>query len=145
MVDQARAARLAQRIKVTVAEALRKNVKEPGVENITITEVRVTNDLQHATVYYTIFGDESTKAEAEESIQRSRGILRREMGRNLSIRLTPTLELASDEVPESAQALEDLIRQTKERDEALAAHRAEGAYAGEEDPYKKPREDEDNE
>ncbi|MCW1250661.1 30S ribosome-binding factor RbfA [Acaricomes phytoseiuli] len=140
MADPARAARLAQRIKVLVAEALRQSVKEPGVENITITETRVTNDLQHATVYYTIMGDAEAKAEATASLERSRGILRREVGHNLNIRLTPTLEFIADELPESASQLEELIRQTKERDQQLA-EAAEGAqFAGGEDPYKKPEE-----
>ena len=56
MADPARAGRLAQRIKVLVAEALRRGVKDDRVEPVTVTEVRVTNDLQHATVYYTVLG-----------------------------------------------------------------------------------------
>ncbi|MBQ1444469.1 MAG: 30S ribosome-binding factor RbfA [Renibacterium salmoninarum] len=142
MADPARAARLAQRIKVIVAEALRKQVKQPGVENITITETRVTNDLQHATIYYTIFGDAEARKEAEESLEKSRGILRREVGRNLTIRLTPTLEFISDEVPETASHVEELIRQAKERDAELAAQAARAEFAGDADPYKKPEDDE---
>lgn len=142
MADPARAARLAQRIKVIVAEALRKQVKQPGVENITITETRVTNDLQHATIYYTIFGDAEARKEAEESLEKSRGILRREVGRNLTIRLTPTLEFISDEVPETASHVEELIRQAKERDAELAAQAARAEFAGDADPYKKPEDEE---
>lgn len=145
MVDPARAARLAQRIKVIVAEALRKQVKEPGVENITLTEARVTNDLQHATLYYTIFGDEEAKAEATASLERSRGILRREVGKNLTIRLTPTLEFIADEIPETATHLEELIREAKVRDAELASQASQAKFAGEADPYKKHEEDEDEE
>lgn len=143
MADPARAARLAQRIKVIVAESLRKSVKEPGVENITITETRVTNDLQHATVYYTIMGDAETKAEARASLERSRGILRREVGRNLTVRLTPTVEFIADELPESASQLEDLIRQAKERDAELAQAAQGAQFAGDADPYKKPEDESD--
>lgn len=143
MADPARAARLAQRIKVIVAEALRKQVKQPGVENITITETRVTNDLQHATIYYTIFGDAEAKEESREALYAARGILRREVGKNLTIRLTPTLEFVSDEVPETASHVEELIRQAKERDAELAAQAARAEFAGEADPYKKPEDDEE--
>lgn len=143
MADPARAARLAQRIKVIVAESLRKSVKEPGVENITITETRVTNDLQHATVYYTIMGDAETKAEARASLERSRGILRREVGRSLTVRLTPTVEFIADELPESASQLEDLIRQAKERDAELAQAAQGAQFAGDADPYKKPEDESD--
>ena len=93
MADPARAARLAQRIKVIIAEALRSRVKDERAELITVTDSRVTNDLQHATVYYTVMAsDEDAKAGAEEVLTANQGTLRYEMGRQLNIRLTPTLE-----------------------------------------------------
>ena len=136
MADPARAARLAQRIKVLVAEALRKEVKDERAEAITITDTRVTNDLQHATIYYTILGDEDTQKEVAEVLHTNRGVLRREVGRNLTIRLTPTLEFIHDEIPQAASALEDLLREAKERDAKLAQQRANAQYAGDADPYK---------
>lgn len=136
MADPARAARLAQRIKVLVAEALRKEVKDERAEAITITDARVTNDLQHATIYYTILGDEDTQKEVAEVLYANRGVLRREVGRNLTIRLTPTLEFIHDEIPQAASQLEDLLRETKERDAKLAEQRANARYAGDADPYK---------
>lgn len=72
MADPARAAKLAQRIKVVVAEALGRRVKDPRVESITITDARVTNDLQHATIYYTVFGDEIAHADAAVALRRPR-------------------------------------------------------------------------
>ena len=51
MADAARAARLADRIKVIVAQALERRVKDPRLGFVTVTDARVTNDLQHATVY----------------------------------------------------------------------------------------------
>lgn len=136
MADPARAARLAQRIKVLVAEALRKRVKDERAEAITITDARVTNDLQHATLYYTVMGDEDAFAGAVEVLDKNRGVLRHEVGRNLTIRLTPTLEFVHDEVPAAASHLEDLLKETKERDAQLAAQRKNAEYAGEQDPYK---------
>ena len=54
MADAARAARLADRIKVIVAKALERRVKDPRLGFVTVTDARVTNDLQHATIYYTV-------------------------------------------------------------------------------------------
>ncbi|HEY4534553.1 MAG TPA: 30S ribosome-binding factor RbfA [Enteractinococcus sp.] len=136
MADHNRAARLAQRIKVILAEALQKTVKDDRVDNVTITEVRVTNDLQQATVYYTVYGDDETVAAAHEAMEDNRGLLRREMGRGLNIRLVPTLELIRDTVPETAAQLEAALRAAKERDAELAAQRENATYAGDEDPYK---------
>ncbi|MFC0581494.1 30S ribosome-binding factor RbfA [Micrococcoides hystricis] len=142
MADPARAARLAQRIKVLVAEALRKEVKDERATAITVTDARVTNDLQHATIFYTILGDEETQKQVAEVLYANRGVLRREVGRNLTTRLTPTLEFVHDEIPQAASALEDLLRETKERDAKLAAERANAQYAGEADPYKVESRDE---
>ncbi|HSU70452.1 MAG TPA: 30S ribosome-binding factor RbfA, partial [Micrococcaceae bacterium] len=76
MADPARAAKLAQRIKVVVAEGLRRRVKDPRVEGVTVTDARVTNDLQHATVYYTVLGDETAQADAMAGLEKARGVLR---------------------------------------------------------------------
>lgn len=136
MADPARASRLASRIKVIIAEALRRRVKDDRAEMITVTDARVTNDLQHATVYYTVLApDEDAKAGAEEMLSAQQGLLRRELGRQLSIRLTPTLEFVADEIPESAAHLEDLLRQAREQDEKVRAKR-EGATPVVESPYR---------
>ena len=137
MADPARAARLAQRIKVIIAEALRSRVKDERAELITVTDARVTNDLQNATVYYTVMApDEETKAGAEEVLAASRGTLRHEMGRQLSIRLTPTLEFVADEIPENAAHLEDLLRKAREQDEQVRALREGAQPASSVSPYR---------
>jgi ribosome-binding factor A len=143
MVDHARARRLAERIKVLVAEALERTVKDPDLGFVTITEVRVTPDLQHAKIFYTVFGSDEDRVRSGEIIERNRGRIRSEVGRQLSIRLTPTIEFELDDVQDNAAHLNDLLAQAKERDEEL--HKlAEGAkFAGEENPYKEPRNPED--
>src|SRR5699024_5615430 len=99
MADHNRAARLAQRIKVILAEALQKTIKDDRVDNVTITEVRVTNDLQQATVYYTVYGDDETVAAAHAAMEENRGLLRREMGRGLNIQLVTSPERLHDLLP----------------------------------------------
>lgn len=140
MADPARAARMAQRIKVVVAQALGKIIKDPRVENITITDARVTNDLQHATLYYTVFGDEEDKAAGAEALNSARGAIRKEVGRNLTARLTPTVEFVADEIPVNASHLEDVLRAARAKDAEVAALAAKAQYAGEADPYRKPNE-----
>ena len=137
MADPARAAKLADRIKVVVAQALERRIKDPRLGFVTITDARVTNDLQHATVYYTVFGDEEQQAGTKAALESARGILRAEVGRNITVRLTPTLEFVADEIPVNAGHLEELIRAAKERDAELAALKAGATYAGDADPYRK--------
>ena len=143
MADAARAARLADRIKVIIAKALERRIKDPRLGFVTVTDARVTNDLQHATIYYTVMGDEEEKAQTAKALESAKGILRSEVGKNITARLTPTLTFVVDEVPENAFALEDLLRKTRERDAELAAASEGASYAGEEDPYKKPHEEDE--
>ena len=136
MADPARAAKLAQRIKVVVAEALGRKVKDPRLEGITVTDARVTNDLQHATVYYTVFGDQAVQADAAKGMEKAKGVLRQEVGRNITVRLTPTLEFVADQIPVNASNLEELLRAAKKRDAEVAALAANARHAGDADPYK---------
>ena len=121
MADAARAARLADRIKVIVAKALERRVKDPRLGF-------VTNDLQHATLYYTVFGSEEDAENTKKALESAKGILRSEVGKNITARLTPTLTFVADEVPENAFHIEALLRETRERD--AAPSRAATASSG---------------
>jgi len=145
MVDHARARKLAERIKVLVAEALERAVKDPDLGFVTITEVKVTPDLQHSTIFYTVWGSAEDKGRSAEIIERNRGKIRSEVGRQLSIRLTPTVEFVMDEVPEMAAHMNDLLSEAKARDAEVAKIAAEAHYAGEENPYKEPKSHENEE
>ena len=144
MVDVARARKLAERIKVLVAEALERAVKDPDLGFVTITDVRVTPDLQNASIYFTVYGTPEEKQQSAEIIEKNRGLIRREVGRGLSIRLTPTIEFIPDEVPEIAAHLNDLLAEAKARDAEVQAIAKEAKFAGEENPYKEPHVDDED-
>jgi ribosome-binding factor A len=143
MVDVARARKLAERIKVLVAEALEKAVKDPDLGFVTITEVKVTPDLQHAQIFYTVFGSDEDRVRSNEIIKRNTGRIRGEVGHNLSIRLTPTLEFIADELPENAAHMNDLLAAARARDEEVARLAAAAKPAGDANPYKEPKQIED--
>ena len=144
MVDHARARKLAERIKVLVAEALERAVKDPDLGFVTITDVKVTPDLQHAKIFYTVYGSEAEKTQSTEIIERNKGLIRREVGRGLSIRLTPTIEFESDEIPVIAAHLNDLLNEAKTRDAEVQALAQTAEFAGEANPYKEPKSQEDD-
>lgn len=139
MVDAARARKLAERIKVLVAEALEKVVKDPDLGFVTITEVKVTADLQHAQIFYTVLGSEQEKTTSAEILKRNTGRIRGEVGHNLSIRLTPTIEFISDELPENAAHLNELLAQAKAKDAEVAKIASGAKPAGDENPYREPK------
>ncbi|WP_424447423.1 30S ribosome-binding factor RbfA [Microbacterium arborescens] len=140
-----RQSRLADRIRVLVAERLEKGLRDPRLGFVTITDVRVTGDLQHASVFYTVYGSDQERADSAEALRAATGMLRSEVGRKLGVRVTPTLEFILDAIPENAGHIEHLLREARERDAATAATATGASYAGEADPYVKPREAEDDE
>jgi ribosome-binding factor A len=143
VVDAARARKLADRIKVVVAETLEMRVKDPRLGFITITDARVTNDLQQATVFYTVLGDDNQKADTAAALESARGVLRSEVGRQTGVRHTPTLAFVLDGVPENAAHIEDLLAKVAAADAEVHRSAAGATYAGEADPYRAPRVDED--
>ena len=136
MADPARAMKVADRIKTVTAEGLRQVIKDPDLGFVTITDVRVTGDLQHASVFYTVLGDEAQRARTAELLATYRGRLRFLVGKQLGIRLTPSLEFIADAIPETAAHMEDLLARAKAADAQVAAAAAQARYAGEPDPYR---------
>ena len=145
MADPARARKLADRIKEIIAKRLDRGLRDPRLGFVTITDVQVTGDLQHATVFYTVYGTEQERDDSAAALKAATGMLRSEVGKNITARLTPTLEFQLDAIPENAAQIENLLREARQRDEEVAGLAAGANYAGDEDPYVKPREFEDDE
>ncbi|QTV79536.1 30S ribosome-binding factor RbfA [Microbacterium sp. NIBRBAC000506063] len=135
-----RQARLADRIRVILAERLDKGLRDPRLGYVTITDVRVTGDLQHASVFYTVLGTDEERASSAAALKAATGLLRTEVGKQLNTRLTPSLEFIPDALPETAGHIAELLREARERDEAVAGLAAGAQYAGDADPYVAPRE-----
>jgi len=142
-MDAARARKLADRISQIVAEMLERRIKDPRLGFVTVTEARLTNDLREATVYYTVYGSEQERADTAAALESATGIIRSEVGRQLGLRHTPSLEFVADVLPDSAQRIEELVTQARHADTELARAREGATYAGDPDPYRKPAEDSD--
>ena len=127
-----------------IAERLEKGLRDPRLGFVTITDVRVTGDLQHASVFYTVYGDDQAREDTAAALKAATGMLRSEVGKQLGVRLTPSLEFIPDALPENAGHIADLLREAQERDAAVAGLASGASYAGDADPYLKPRDDEDD-
>jgi ribosome-binding factor A len=136
-----RVRKIADRIQVTVAEMLERRVKDPRLGFVTVTDVRVSGDTQHASVFYTVFGEEEQVAASAAALESAKGLIRSEVGKQLGIRHVPTLEFIHDALPENARHLEELLEKVRESDAAVAAKAAGTQYAGEPDPYRKPHDE----
>ncbi len=142
MADHPRARKLSERIQVIVAQMLDTRIKDPRLGFVTVTDVRVTGDLQHADVFYTVLGDDEARAGSAAALESAKGLIRSEVGKQTGIRLTPTLEFHLDAVPDTAAHLEAALQEAARRDAEVAALAASARYAGDADPYRKPAEDE---
>ena len=144
MADPARARKMADRIKEIVAKRLDKGLRDPRLGFVTITDVRVTGDLQHASIFYTVYGSEEERRDSALALKSATGMLRTEVGRNITARLTPSLEFIHDAIPENAEHIESLLQEARSRDAETSVLAATAEYAGDADPYVKPRDlDED--
>ncbi len=133
-----RVRKIADRIQVVVAEMLERRIKDPRLGFVTVTDVRVTGDSQQASIFYTVLGSEDELASTAAALESAKGVIRSEVAKQLGMRIVPSLTFVPDALPESARALDEVLERARQQDAEVAARRVE-AYAGEADPYKKPR------
>ena len=133
-----RSQKVADRIKVVVAQLLETKIKDPRLGFVTVTDARVTGDLQNASIFYTVFGDEDARAATAAALESAKGVIRSAVGKDLGTRITPTLEFILDGLPESAKAMDSLLDRVHQLDAEVAKAR-ENAKPVVEDAYKAPR------
>ncbi|WLT11481.1 30S ribosome-binding factor RbfA [Bifidobacterium asteroides] len=146
MAGNPRAVRIAALIQRVVASALESQMHDKRLAGVTVTEVRVTNDLQIAKIYWTQLGRSGHEAgerkRAQQALRQASGRLRTLVGARAGLRLTPALRFIYDEVPAEATEIEDVLTAARHRDEAMAKARVNASYAGDPDPYRHDDEEE---
>ncbi|MFN8126103.1 MAG: 30S ribosome-binding factor RbfA [Candidatus Nanopelagicales bacterium] len=131
-----RVRRLADRIKVIIAEMLEKRIKDPRLGFVTVTDVRLTNDMREATVFYTVLGEDVDREATAAALESAKGHLRTEVGRITGVRFAPSLTFVLDALPETAAHIEDLLKQAAASDAEVQERAASARYAGSADPYR---------
>ena len=144
MSSEARQRKMADRIKVIVAETLEKRIKDPRLGFITVTDVRVTADLREASVFYTVYGDDEERQSTAAALESAKGVIRSEVGKQTGIKFTPSLAFFPDAIPDTARQLEELLKQAAAADAAVHEQAASAAFAGDPDPYRHPDDDDDD-
>ena len=127
---------MADLIRKILAERLQRGLRDPRLGFVTITDVQVTGDLQHASVFYTVLGDDVERKDTQKALRAATGMLRTEVGKNITARLTPSLEFILDGLPENASAISDLLKEANERDAETGRQAQSAKFAGDADPYK---------
>lgn len=109
-----RADRVSTLIQQEISRLILRSVKDPRIGSVTVTRVRVSEDLRHARVYVASAGDgEKQRREALTGLKSAAGFLRGELGRRLCLRYTPELLFSLDESLEQELRLAELFRQVE--------------------------------
>ncbi|MGB0847289.1 MAG: 30S ribosome-binding factor RbfA [Thiolinea sp.] len=115
----ARSERVAELLRRDLSVLIRERIKDPRIGMVTILDVTVSKDLSHAKVWFDVLDAEQGKV-AEESLNHAAGFLRRELGRELKLRVTPGLRFYYDDTQLRGNTLSALI------DKAVAEDQAHG-------------------
>ena len=124
MAQGSRPARVGEEIRHELAQLIARQVHDPGIGFLTITQVKVTSDLQNARVYYTTIGDENARKETGRALGRATPFLRRHIGKRLRLKNVPELQFFYDESIERQDRIERIMLD-------LQAERAEHPHLNE--------------
>ncbi len=105
-----RANRVGEQIKKEMTDIIANKLKDPRIGFVTVTEVRVTGDLQQAKVYITVLGEEQAKQDTLAGLMKATGFIRSEIGQRIRLRKTPEIMFELDEAFAYGNHIEDLIR-----------------------------------
>lgn len=101
--------RVAERIRTILSELLLREVSDPRLQGVTVTDVRLDGELMYADVYVNALGDEGRELDVMQGLARANGFLRREVGSRLRTRNTPELHFHWDTTLQQGERLNQLI------------------------------------
>ncbi|OEF98647.1 30S ribosome-binding factor RbfA [Desulfuribacillus alkaliarsenatis] len=105
--------RVAEQIKKEVSQLIQNEIKDPRIGFITVTDVEVTGDLQQATIFISILGNDSQKQDSLDGLKKAQGFIRRELGRRIRLRHTPEIVFSFDSSIEYGNKIERILSDIK--------------------------------
>jgi len=111
-----RATRVGEQMKKELSDIIGRKLKDPRIGFVTVTDVRVTGDLQQAKVYISVFGDNEQRENTLKALEKAKGFIRSEIGQRIRLRKTPEILFEIDETIEYGSRIERLIRQISDED-----------------------------
>ena len=111
-----RANRVGEQMKKELSEIIGRKIKDPRIGFVTVTDVDVTGDLQQATVYISVLGDQEQREKTLQGLEKAKGFMRSEIGQRIRQRKTPELFFEFDESVDYGNRIESLISQIKKEE-----------------------------
>ncbi len=116
--------RLKEQLKIEISDIFQKELKDPRVGFVSITDVEVSGDLRHVKVFVSIMGDDETKAQTMEGLERATGFVRTEIGKRIRLRHTPEIRFKMDDSMERGARIFQLLNQVKDEQSRDASNSA---------------------
>src|SRR6059058_3750969 len=126
------------RVREIVADVIERQVKDPRLGMVTVTDARLTPDLREATVFYTVWGDETVRADTAVALESAKGVIRSAVGRGTGLKHTPSLAFIPDAMPENAHHIEELLERARAADQQVHDLAKTAQPVGDPDPYRHP-------
>ena len=119
MANSRRVARVAALIKREVSQMLIGEIKDDrvGAGMVSVTDVNVSGDLQHAKIFVSVYGTEEAKKETMEGLESSAGYVRKELGSRMQLRRTPTVKFLEDRSLERGDNMLSLLNKIRQEQE----------------------------
>ena len=112
-MEYQRSDRVGDLILEVIAELLRKDIRDPRVQAVTLTGTRVSKDLRHARVYFNLLGGQNDHSEVLAGLKSATGFIRAKVGKQLKLRFVPAIEFTYDDTEDEAQRIDELLKQVK--------------------------------
>jgi ribosome-binding factor A len=119
MANNRRVSRVASLIKREVSQMLLNGIKDDrvGAGMVSITDVDLSGDLQHATIFVSIYGTDEAKVETMEGLKASQGFVRRELAHRIRLRRSPEITFLEDLSLERGDRMVHLLNQINQERE----------------------------
>ena len=105
--------RLQDQLREEISSIIQQEIKDPGIGFITVLDVKMTEDLKHAKVIYSVYGSEEEKKKTTEALTRARGYIRHLLGARIMLRYTPELTFVFDADREKLARVDELLRKVE--------------------------------
>ena len=106
-----RIARLRELFKEETSTILQRDMKDPRIGFVSVTDVELSPDLRHARIFVSVYGDAEAKARTMEGLRSAEGFVRTELARRIRLRYTPEVTFRIDESIEQGDRVNRLLRQ----------------------------------
>jgi len=112
-----RAIRVGELLKEEISQIVLREMKDPRIGFVSITDVEVSGDLRHAKVFISVYGTDKEKEETLNGLQQAQGFVRKLVGERVKIHHTPEIIFRYDDSIENGVHISEIIKDLKESGE----------------------------